>query len=263
MKQIILTLAVLGLLCGTAMAGTHTGDRWTATGTAGYINQATPTGINDAVWATANTYNCDVTQEASNTPHYRTTAEKTDCSGTWKALWDSSKLYILVTVQDNTHTNGGSTEWIGDSIEIYIDPTNAKHTTYSGKDTQTGIQYRGGTYLCTTYGSKENMDLAHVINDGGVSLPNYTMMVTYEWAGSGNAMLNTTGTLNKVFGLTVYVDDADTGTTHNCDACWGTNYTYLYDDLSSIPTVQLAPEPATLALLAIGGIGMLVRRRRS
>ena len=250
-------VAVLAISASGAMAA------WTAPAPAAYINQGSPTGINDAVWGTANEYTINVIVNDAASPTYRTLpAELADCSGTWKGLWDSTNLYVRVTVTDDLHVNS-ATDWQGDCFEVYIDPNNDKSATYipANKDTQSGIAWKSGNYLNTGY-ANQNIALTAVQSDNGGSLPNYTFMVTYVWAGTGTGQLNQTPSLNKLLGLSVYVCDCDVSGTREVQLGWGTNSGQLYTNQSAIPTVQLAPEPATLALLAIGGIGALIRRRR-
>ena len=57
-----------------------------------------------------------------------------DCSGTWRALWNSESLFVLVEVRDESLTNdsgGGNNKWNDDSVEIYVDGDNSKGTSAS------------------------------------------------------------------------------------------------------------------------------------
>ncbi len=58
-----------------------------------------------------------------------------DCSGSWKALWDDTALYILVEVNDDILAADPKEPWYAaDGIEVYLDGDNSKRKTYDGID---------------------------------------------------------------------------------------------------------------------------------
>lgn len=56
-----------------------------------------------------------------------------------RTLWKDGTLYVLVEVTDPVVDLSGSDPWIQDSVEIYVDPGNAKNGSYRYDDTQIRI----------------------------------------------------------------------------------------------------------------------------
>ena len=62
-----------------------------------------------------------------------------DGSGTWRALWDSDALYVLVEVKDDSLTSdsgGANNKWNDDSVEVYVDGDNSKASSIGDDDHQ-------------------------------------------------------------------------------------------------------------------------------
>jgi len=53
-----------------------------------------------------------------------------------RTLWSGDRLYVLAEVADPVVDVSGSDPWIQDSIEVYVDPGNAKNGSYRYDDTQ-------------------------------------------------------------------------------------------------------------------------------
>ena len=60
-------------------------------------------------------------------------------TATVKTLWKDNYLYVLMDVADPIVDLTGSDPWIQDSVEIYVDPGNAKNGAYRYDDTQIRI----------------------------------------------------------------------------------------------------------------------------
>ena len=58
---------------------------------------------------------------------------------TVRTLWKDQTLYVLAEVADPVVDVSGSDPWIQDSVEIYVDPGNAKNGSYRYDDTQIRI----------------------------------------------------------------------------------------------------------------------------
>ena len=58
---------------------------------------------------------------------------------TVRTLWSGDTLYVLAEVADPVVDVSGSDPWIQDSVEIYVDPGNAKNGSYRYDDTQIRI----------------------------------------------------------------------------------------------------------------------------
>ena len=49
-----------------------------------------------------------------------------DASGSWKALYDSENLYVIVDISDDSLVNDSDASWQDDSVEFYFDGGNTK-----------------------------------------------------------------------------------------------------------------------------------------
>jgi cellulose 1,4-beta-cellobiosidase len=81
----------------------------------------------DSIWSTATSYSL------SNL--VGTLPAGADLTASWQGLWDSTNLYVLVTVLDSTLIQNTSPS-NGDSVEVYVDGTNDKSTSYDSTDWQ-------------------------------------------------------------------------------------------------------------------------------
>jgi len=66
-------------------------------------------------------------------------------TGTAKALWDESNLYVLVQVNDDQLNKANANAWEQDSIEVFVDENNAKTTYYEADDGQYRVNYDNET----------------------------------------------------------------------------------------------------------------------
>ncbi|MGB2866029.1 MAG: sugar-binding protein, partial [Sedimentisphaerales bacterium] len=79
----------------------------------------------DKIWDRASTQNMVPLEDPNN------------ASGSWKALYDSENLYVIVDVTDDSLQNDSADSWLDDSVEIYFDGGNTKvNTPLSGDDHQ-------------------------------------------------------------------------------------------------------------------------------
>jgi hypothetical protein len=64
-----------------------------------------------------------------------TLTDETDLSGSWKAAWDDTALYVMVDVIDNAlFGDAAKPWWEADVVEVYLDVDNSKRKTYDGLD---------------------------------------------------------------------------------------------------------------------------------
>ena len=91
---------------------------------------ATPTidGTVEGLWA-----------EASSVVTGKAVQGASGATATVKTLWRDNVLYLLMDVNDPIVDVTGSDPWIQDSVEIYVDPGNAKNGSYRYDDTQIRI----------------------------------------------------------------------------------------------------------------------------
>lgn len=132
-----------------------------------------------------------------------------DYSGSWKALYNASNLYVLVQVNDATRTNdSGASWWEDDVVEVFIDGNNSKGTTYDGaNDFQLGFRWNdavvkaGGNSVQNTTGITFNMYAAGA---------GYVLEASIPWSTIG-----VTPVIGNQIGFDISVDDDDNGGTRD------------------------------------------------
>ncbi|HQL05597.1 MAG TPA: endo-1,4-beta-xylanase [Treponemataceae bacterium] len=94
--------------------------------------QGTPVidGKADAIWADAEDIAITLKSEG-----------KTKDGSTFKVLYDTKYIYVLVNVMDDVLNKANANAWEQDSIEIFIDQNNAKTKAYEGDDCQYRVSY--------------------------------------------------------------------------------------------------------------------------
>ncbi|MFC4615511.1 endo-1,4-beta-xylanase [Cellulomonas algicola] len=88
-------------------------------------------GEEDAVWA-----------DAASVSTTKVVGAGSDAAGAVadvRTLWKDDTLYVLATVTDAVVNTAGSDPWTQDSVEIFVDPGNAKNGSYRYDDTQLRI----------------------------------------------------------------------------------------------------------------------------
>jgi hypothetical protein len=125
-------------------------------------------------------------------------------TATYGTLWDSSYIYVGVKVLDGSLKNDSANCWDDDSVEVYIDPTNAGGTTYTSGDRQI-VQRYNDTGLCPGVGS--NTGVLHAVTPitGG-----YSVELAIPWS-----LLGTTASSGKTIGFDIGVNDDDDGATRD------------------------------------------------
>ncbi|HEY9044480.1 MAG TPA: sugar-binding protein, partial [Ohtaekwangia sp.] len=156
-----------------------------------------------------------------------------DYSGRWRALYNSSNLYLLVEVNDATRQNdSGANWWEDDVVEIFIDGDNSKGTTYDGQnDFQYGFRWNDAA-----------------IKTGGNSVSN-TSGIVFSMYASGNgyileasipwSTIGVTPALGKAIGLDIQVDDDDNGGTRDAQTASFATNTTAWQNPSVFGTVYL------------------------
>ena len=129
----------------------------------------------------------------------------TDFSGSWRALYDSDNLYVLVTVADATLTNDSGAEWWNDDVvEIFIDGDNNKGSSYDGiNDIQFGFRWDDATVRAGGNSVQNTAGVEHVT----FAVPGgYVLEAAIPWSVIGRQP-----TLGALIGFDVAVDDDDNG----------------------------------------------------
>ncbi len=116
-------------------------------------------------------------------------------------LWDTTYLYVGVKVTDSSLKNDSTNCWDDDSVEVYVDPTNAGGTTYTSGDRQIVQRYNDSS-LCAGVGTNTGVLHAWAAISGG-----YSVEIAIPWS-----LLGTTASSGKAIGLDVGINDDDDGT---------------------------------------------------
>jgi len=142
-----------------------------------------------------------------------------DCSGTWRALWNSEALYVLVEVNDDTLTNdsgGGDNKWNDDSVEVYVDGDNSKRASVDGNDHQ---------YTCRW--NNEVLETPSAIHNGAPSLVGveyavattengYLLELKLPWM----SIMGKAATPGQLIGFDVWINDDDDGGNRDSQVSW-------------------------------------------
>ncbi len=163
-----------------------------------------------------------------------------DFSATWKALWDSTRIYFLVDVNDDIllFDSPGTGAWpnmhYDDSVEVHLDADNSKGTTYATDDFQYGFRWDDPDTVGT--GGNSNTDttgVEFVILDK--TNPNgYICEISIPWS-----TLGTTPGLGDFIGTNVAVNDDDEGGERELQLTWLVTSGDQWINPSLFPTMEL------------------------
>ncbi len=143
----------------------------------------------DAAWAHANA----VTTEKPVLGAEGATAEV-------RTLWKGDTLYVLAEVTDPVVDVSGSDPWIQDSVELYVDPGNAKNGSYRYEDSQIRVSAADAVSFGTGDEAFQDarVDTATALVDGG-----YLVEISVD--------LGDAAALGTFHGLDFQVNDASGG----------------------------------------------------
>ncbi|MCK9561358.1 MAG: Ig-like domain-containing protein [Bacteroidales bacterium] len=141
-----------------------------------------------------------------------TVANAADLSGTCKALWDNTYLYILAEIKDNVLNNDSDRVYDDDCVEIYIDIDNAKSSSYGTKEVQFSFAWDdGGTVgVLPTERSTTGVQYVDKTVTGG-----YIIEARIPWT-----TVQGTASVGKVIGFDFMVNDDDNGGTRDKKISW-------------------------------------------
>ena len=125
---------------------------------------------------------------------------RADLSGNWTSAYTEEKIYVLVTVQDDTLRNNSVNTYEDDGVELFFDGNNAAGSTYDADDRQFIVGWNDGNTI-TNYTTGE-VDGAEVfVRDvaGG-----YVVEVAIPWA-----LLGVTPADSLTIGFDVQINDDD------------------------------------------------------
>ncbi|HUU15532.1 MAG TPA: sugar-binding protein [Sedimentisphaerales bacterium] len=184
-----------------------------------------------------------------------------DFSATWKALWDSTRIYFLVDVTDDIliFDSPGEGAWpnmhYDDSVEVHLDADNSKGTTYATDDFQYGFRWDDPDTIGT--GGNSNTDTTGVefVILGKTNPKGYICEISIPWS-----TLGTTPGLGDFIGANVGVNDDDEGGEQEFQLTWLVTSGDQWMNPSLFPTMELVtalargkswnPNPTDGAMLA-------------
>jgi len=141
----------------------------------------------------------------------------TDCSGTWRALWDWEYLYLLVEVKDEMllHDSTYDRSWEDDSVEVYVDGDNSKRISVDENDHQ--YCFRWYTQVETPRAhhhgepSLEGVEYAVDTNSNG-----YLFEIRLPWV----SIMGKQPSAGQLIGIDVFINDDDDGGSRDTQISW-------------------------------------------
>ena len=178
-----------------------------------------------------------------------TVSNSNDISGTFKALWDNTYLYLLGQVTDDTKTNDSQSSYDDDAVEVYVDINNNKTTTYGANDVQYTFGWNDGIVIATspTGRSTSNINYSMLNTTGG-----YTFEARIPWS-----TLQGSPAVGQLVGFDFMVNDDDDGGTRDGKLSWNSTTDNAWQDPSLFGTAilqDIAPCPLPGAAGTIGGV---------
>ncbi len=233
-------------------SGTHV-LKAVATNSAGLTGESSVTvNVNKAVYKTATAPTIDGTPDAMWSSYTSaslvntnegTVSSAADLSANWKAMWDNTNLYVLVTVTDDVKKNDSpaASAYDDDEVEIYIDMGNTNTTTYGTNQFRYAFRWNDAT----VYENQHNAITGVQFGKTDPTATSYIMEVKIPWATLGSA----TPAVNSLQGFEVMVNDDDDGGTRDGKIAWAATGDNTWQDPSLMGTIILkgtTPLPVTL-----------------
>lgn len=120
----------------------------------------------------------------------------------FRAAWDTSALYVFVTVHDALRYNDSSLPWEDDSVEVYIDADDSKLGRYTADDYQFVFGWRDGTVVEAHGKPVDGITFAQQILGG-----DYQIEIRIPWL----SLNGSAGRDWRTIGFDVHVNDDDDG----------------------------------------------------
>ena len=173
-------------------------------------------------------------------------SDSLDFSANWRAVWDTSGMYVIVDVVDDVLVNDSENWYEDDGVEIYIDAGNEKASNYDGNDHQIVIEYDAA--VDTIYDTKGNLGAgavsAIVTTENG-----YTVEAYIPWTA-----LSISPNAGTFIGLDVHGIDDDRGEGGNDGKlAWFATIDESFKNPSLFGTVLLGNLPTSIRGLPEAG----------
>ncbi len=180
----------------------------------------------------------DYAWEGASTHDMVLQGDPANASASWKVLYDSENLYVLVDVTDDSLQNDSASSWQDDSVELYFDGGNTKvDTPLSGDDHQYTFGWATDEIQGTNIdGATEGIEHAQVDTETG-----WRIEIKLPWLSIQGAAPQA----RDLIGIDCYYNDDDDGG----DSREGKMLTFsaeeFWNDASGWGTAVLAviPEP--------------------
>jgi endoglucanase len=152
-----------------------------------------------------------------------------DCSGSFRALWDENALYFLINIRDDVACDRGGQEFERDGIELYIDADNDKPDFYGSDECQFRYVRHDSAMLAVNGSARPGIRAAQSDADDG-----YCMEASIPWKSIGGKPVP-----GNFVGLDVHANDCD-GAGRKCKIAWKAERDESYQTPSAFGTVRLA-----------------------
>jgi hypothetical protein len=142
-----------------------------------------------------------------------------DCTGTWRALWNSEHLYVLVEVTDDTLTNdsgGGSNKWNDDSVEVYVDGDNSKASSMGADDHQYTFWWGNEVYeepSAYAHGAPSIVGIEYAVK---TTAEGYMLEIKLPWM----SIMGQQAMPGQLIGFDVWINDDDDGGGRDSQISW-------------------------------------------
>jgi len=180
----------------------------------------------------------DYIWEGASTQYFVPLDDPANASGSWKALYDSENLYVIVDVTDDSLHNDSAGSWQDDSVEIYFDGGNTKvNTPLAGDDHQYTFGWTTDEIQGTNInGATEGIEHAQVDTDTG-----WRIEIKMPWLSIQGAAPQA----GDLIGIDCYYNDDDDGGDSREGKMLGFSAIEGWNDASQWGTAVLAiiPEP--------------------
>ncbi len=141
-----------------------------------------------------------------------TVTNAADLSGTFKALWDNTYLYILADINDELKVNDSPEIYFDDALELHLDINNNKAATYGANDFLYTFGWNDGAAITTTPAGRSTTNISYsmVAKTGG-----YVFEARIPWS-----TLQGTPTVGQLVGFDLHANDDDNGGQRDGKLSW-------------------------------------------
>lgn len=170
-----------------------------------------------------------------------------DLSGTFKAVWDNTYLYVLGNVNDDSKVNDSPETYNDDAVEVYVDINNDKATTYGANDVQYTFGWDDNTPVAGPSGrSTTNVTFVNKAKTGG-----YIFEARIPWT-----TLQGNPAVGQKLGIDFMVNDDDDNSTRDSKISWNAATDNAWENPSLIGSVTLGDLITGITDVEVANISM-------